>query len=56
MAALERFSQTVRVPMHPDEIQLTAQTAKTLVEDQFPQWRDLAIRRVTSHGTVNHLF
>ena len=42
--------------MHPDEIQLTAQTAKTLVEDQFPQWRDLVIRPVTSHGTVNHLF
>ena len=42
--------------MHPDQVQLTAQTAKALVEDQFPQWRDVAIRPVTSHGTVNHLF
>jgi aminoglycoside phosphotransferase (APT) family kinase protein len=42
--------------MHPHQVQLTAQTAKALVKDQFPRWGDLSIRPVASHGTVNQLF
>ncbi|HEX3812748.1 MAG TPA: aminoglycoside phosphotransferase family protein [Mycobacteriales bacterium] len=42
--------------MHPDQLVLTVGTVSELVADQFPQWRDLAITPVTSHGTVNMLF
>jgi aminoglycoside phosphotransferase (APT) family kinase protein len=42
--------------MHPDQLVLTVGPVSELVADQFPQWRDLAITPVTSHGTVNMLF
>ena len=51
-----RTRQTVRVPMHPHQIELTVDTVAGLVADQFPRWRGLAIRPVSSQGTVNVLF
>jgi aminoglycoside phosphotransferase (APT) family kinase protein len=42
--------------MHPDQLDVDAETAGALVRDQFPQWRTLPVRPVTSNGTVNTLF
>lgn len=51
-----RTPQTVRVPMHPHQMELTLDTVAGLVADQFPRWRGLTVRPVSSHGTVNVLF
>jgi aminoglycoside phosphotransferase (APT) family kinase protein len=42
--------------MHADQVDLTADTVAHLVADQFPQWRDLPVCALNSHGTVNALF
>jgi aminoglycoside phosphotransferase (APT) family kinase protein len=44
------------VKMHADQAGITASVVAGLVAGQFPQWRDLPVRAVTSHGTVNALF
>lgn len=47
-------SGTVR--MHADELTISDQTVRRLVDEQFPEWRGLRVSRVASHGTVNALF
>jgi aminoglycoside phosphotransferase (APT) family kinase protein len=42
--------------MHADQLPVTAETVRRLVDHQFPQWADRPITAVTSHGTVNALF
>jgi aminoglycoside phosphotransferase (APT) family kinase protein len=42
--------------MHADQVDVTPGTVARLVASQFPQWRDLPVRPVASHGTVNALF
>ena len=42
--------------MHPDQLTVTAKTVRALVDRQFPKWRELPVRAVRSHGTVNALF
>jgi aminoglycoside phosphotransferase (APT) family kinase protein len=42
--------------MHADQLTVSLDTVRTLVDDQFPQWRGLPIRRVASDGTVNAVF
>ena len=42
--------------MHADELPIDAAVARDLIDAQFPQWRDLHIRRVTSSGTDNAIF
>jgi aminoglycoside phosphotransferase (APT) family kinase protein len=42
--------------MHPNELTVAPGTVRALVAEQFPQWADLTIRPVVSHGTVNALF
>ena len=42
--------------MHDDQVDITPGTVARLVASQFPRWRDLPVRAVTSHGTVNALF
>ena len=42
--------------MHDDQVDITPVTVARLVASQFPHWRDLPVRAVTSHGTVNALF
>lgn len=42
--------------MHPNQLAVSAETVRTLVNEQFPQWRGLHLRPVTSQGTVNALF
>ncbi|HEY0716121.1 MAG TPA: aminoglycoside phosphotransferase family protein [Streptosporangiaceae bacterium] len=42
--------------MHADELPIDVAVVRDLVSTQFPQWRDLPVRRVTSAGTVNAIF
>jgi aminoglycoside phosphotransferase (APT) family kinase protein len=44
------------VKMHANELTVTAGTVRALVDEQFPQWRRLPVRRVASQGTVNAIF
>ena len=44
------------VRMHDDQLTVPLETARELVNAQFPQWRDLPVDRVTSQGTVNAIF
>jgi aminoglycoside phosphotransferase (APT) family kinase protein len=41
--------------MHPDELEVTEPIVRRLVDEQFPQWRDLPLRAV-SWGTVNAVY
>lgn len=42
--------------MHDDQVDVTAEIVSALIREQFPQWSDKAVRRVTSTGTVNSIF
>jgi aminoglycoside phosphotransferase (APT) family kinase protein len=42
--------------MHADQVDVMPGTVARLVAVQFPQWHDLPVRAVASHGTVNALF
>ncbi|MFC3765911.1 aminoglycoside phosphotransferase family protein [Tenggerimyces flavus] len=42
--------------MHDDELEISADTVRALVDDQFPQWRSLPIASLRSQGTVNAIF
>lgn len=42
--------------MHADQVDVTASEVAALVAAQFPRWRHLPVRPLTSHGTVNALF
>jgi aminoglycoside phosphotransferase (APT) family kinase protein len=39
--------------VHADQVTMTVEIARGLVDDQFPQWRDLPLRAVPGPGTVN---
>lgn len=39
--------------MHPNELTISDETVRALIDEQFPEWRRLRIRRIASHGTVN---
>ena len=42
--------------MHAGELPIDAAVARDLIDAQFPQWRGLHVRRVTSSGTDNAIF
>lgn len=42
--------------MHADELTVTPETVRGLVDDQFPAWRGLPVRAVPGPGTVNAIF
>ena len=42
--------------MHADQLTVTVETVRELVDEQFPAWRSLPIRAVDSQGTVNAIF
>jgi aminoglycoside phosphotransferase (APT) family kinase protein len=42
--------------VHPDQLTVPAATVRTLVDTQFPAWRDLPVTRVAVQGTVNAIF
>lgn len=45
-----------RVRMHPNQLTVSSETVRRLVDEQFPQWRDLPVTGVASQGTVNAIF
>lgn len=42
--------------MHANQRTVSAATVRELVDEQFPEWRALPIRRIRSQGTVNAIF
>jgi aminoglycoside phosphotransferase (APT) family kinase protein len=44
------------VQMHPNQLTVSVEAVRELVDEQFPEWRELPIRQVASQGTVNALF
>jgi aminoglycoside phosphotransferase (APT) family kinase protein len=42
--------------MHPGQLDVAPGTVRSLVAQQFPQWRDLPVRAAGTQGTVNALF
>jgi aminoglycoside phosphotransferase (APT) family kinase protein len=42
--------------MHPGQLDLTTDLVTRLVRAQFPEWSELPVSAVRSHGTVNALF
>jgi aminoglycoside phosphotransferase (APT) family kinase protein len=42
--------------MHADQLTVPVRTVRALVDEQFPEWRDLPIRALRSTGTVNAIF
>jgi aminoglycoside phosphotransferase (APT) family kinase protein len=42
--------------MHANQLTVSTGTVRELVNAQFPEWRQLPIRRVASQGTVNAIF
>ncbi|MFD9949255.1 phosphotransferase [Nonomuraea sp. NPDC059023] len=42
--------------MHADELAVPLETVRALVAGQFPEWKDLPVRRVAGQGTVNAIF
>ncbi|MEV4898901.1 phosphotransferase [Nonomuraea sp. NPDC055795] len=42
--------------MHADELAVPLDTVRALVAAQFPEWKDLPVRRVAGQGTVNAIF
>ena len=45
-----------RVQMHANQLAVPVETVRKLVDEQFPEWRSLAIRSFPAHGTVNAIF
>lgn len=42
--------------MHANQLTVSPETVRGLVDSQFPQWRGMTIRSVASQGTVNAIF
>jgi aminoglycoside phosphotransferase (APT) family kinase protein len=42
--------------MHENQVEVTRDVVRRLVDDQFPYWRRLPVREVTSEGTDNAIF
>ena len=42
--------------MHADEREISVALVRNLIDDKFPQWRELALTRVESSGTDNAIF
>jgi aminoglycoside phosphotransferase (APT) family kinase protein len=44
------------VQMHVNQLTVSLETVRGLLDDQFPEWRGLAVRSIASQGTVNAIF
>jgi aminoglycoside phosphotransferase (APT) family kinase protein len=42
--------------VHPEQLHVTVEIVRGLVDRQFPAWRDLPVRALRTQGTVNALF
>jgi aminoglycoside phosphotransferase (APT) family kinase protein len=56
LPAVASEGDAASVGMHADQLTVSPQTVRELIEDQFPQWRDLPVEAVESAGTVNAIF
>jgi aminoglycoside phosphotransferase (APT) family kinase protein len=48
--------EAVGVRMHANQLDVSVETVRELVAEQFPEWRSLAVKRIASAGTVNAIF
>ncbi|GAA4571627.1 aminoglycoside phosphotransferase family protein [Planotetraspora kaengkrachanensis] len=44
------------VKMHDDQLTVSPETVRALVDEQFPEWRGLPVTGLAAHGTVNAIF
>ncbi len=44
------------VDMHDDQLNVSPETVRLLVDEQFPEWRNLPVSGIASQGTVNAIF
>ncbi|MGW4962626.1 aminoglycoside phosphotransferase family protein [Nonomuraea sp. NPDC004186] len=44
------------VDMHANQLTVSPETVRALVDEQFPEWRSLPITGIAAHGTVNAIF
>ncbi|MDX2763859.1 aminoglycoside phosphotransferase family protein [Streptomyces europaeiscabiei] len=42
--------------MHANQLTVSPETVRMLIEQQFPDWRSLPVRSIASQGTVNAIF
>ncbi|MES4903574.1 MULTISPECIES: aminoglycoside phosphotransferase family protein [unclassified Streptomyces] len=42
--------------MHTNQLTVTPETVRALVDQQFPEWRALPVRSIAAQGTVNAIF
>ncbi|GLW22280.1 putative phosphotransferase [Microbispora amethystogenes] len=42
--------------MHANQLTVTLDTVRILVDEQFPEWQSLPITRIATHGTANAIF
>ncbi|MHA6765511.1 aminoglycoside phosphotransferase family protein [Streptacidiphilus sp. PAMC 29251] len=42
--------------MHTNQLNVSLETVRALVDDQFPEWRGLPISTIAAQGTVNAIF
>src|SRR5690242_8827518 len=42
--------------MHAGQLTISPLTVRALIDDQFPQWRDLPLQRLSTSGTVHAIF
>lgn len=42
--------------MHANQLTVSVETVRRLVDEQFPEWRGLPVRSIPSQGTVNAIF
>lgn len=42
--------------MHANQLTVSPETVRMLVEQQFPEWRSLPVRSIAAQGTVNAIF
>lgn len=50
------MGRDARMPMHAGQLTVSTEAVRELVGVQFPQWQDLPVSAVASHGTVNAIF
>jgi aminoglycoside phosphotransferase (APT) family kinase protein len=55
VAAEGRYGEAPGVDMHADQLAVSLETVRALVDEQFPAWRNLPVRS-GSQGTVNAIF
>jgi aminoglycoside phosphotransferase (APT) family kinase protein len=48
--------QAMMASMHVDELEIDEALVRRLLDEQFPQWVDMPLRRIEPRGTVNAIF